>query len=224
MCYRLVKRGFDIIFSLIAIIISSPFWIIITIGILLSSSGPVFFFSERIGKDHKPFQLRKFRSMHVASPSKEKKIGYLAEDERIFPFGRFLRKSKLDELPQFLNILRGDMSFVGPRPLPKSSTMRNYVGEYAIALTVDPGLMGLDSLYDYAHGELFINDEMEYRSQVVPVKNTLCKIYVENKSILLDLKIIMRTVYLILAVVFGKNNFSYTQYECQAFEILRSQN
>ena len=225
MTYKLIKRTFDIISSFTAIVITSPLWLLIFLGIALSSKGPMFYVSERIGKDGKPFQLYKFRSMHVYQPQEgadlKTEVGYIANEKRIFKFGGFLRKSKLDELPQLLNILLGHMSVVGPRPLPEKSAKKNYSGEIACALSVRPGLTGLDSLFDYAHGELFVKDNDEYIREVLPVRNELARTYVEKRSVGLDFYCIIRTVCLMYKIVVRKSkDIPYTKYESQAKENL----
>ena len=210
MAYRFIKRALDIVSSFTAIVITFPLWLVIFLGIALSSKGPMFYISERIGRDGKPFKLYKFRSMHVFQAQEGSGLktegGYIANESRIFKFGGLLRKSKLDELPQLLNILMGHMSVVGPRPLPEKSAKKNYSGEIACALSVRPGLTGLDSLFDYAHGELFVKDNDEYIREVLPVRNELARMYVEKRSIGLDVYCICRTVVLIVQIVVLKKD------------------
>ena len=112
--YRFIKRTFDIVASSLALIVLSPIWLIATIGILISNPGPIFYCAARVGKDNKHFKMFKFRSMRVDKNANEKSLR--PDQNRIFPFGRFIRATKIDELPQLLNILIGDMAVVGPRP------------------------------------------------------------------------------------------------------------
>ncbi len=220
MPYRFVKRGFDLFNSLLALIVLSPLFLLISIGIKLSSKGPVFYESRRVGLNGKLFTVHKFRSMHVREAGTVESK-YLVNNSRIFPFGAFLRKSKLDELPQLLDIFVGNMSVVGPRPYPQSFVNRHYTGAYEKILSVRPGLSCFDSLYDYAHGELFVTDEKEYAEQVLPVRTELAKIYIEKKSLFVDAGIILRTVVLILQViVFRKKEFAYTKYEREAVSLV----
>lgn len=218
--YRLIKRIFDIFAAGLGLLLSAPLWLIIVAGIKISSRGPVLYTSERIGQGRQPFEFYKFRSMHVYQPGEDglkAEKGYIANDDRIFPFGRFLRKSKLDELPQLVNILKGEMSLVGPRPVPITSAERNYVGRYSCILDVKPGLACLDSLFDYAHGELFISDNEEYKEKIVPVRNELARMYVSHRNIFLDMYCIGRTAKLIVQIVISKKkDFPYTWYEKQA--------
>ena len=109
--YRLFKRLFDIICSLLGLVVSSPFWLLAVIGIEISDRGPVFYMANRVGKDNKIFRMFKFRSMRQG---KANESVFRGDEVRIFPFGKFIRATKIDELPQLLNILFGTMSFVGP--------------------------------------------------------------------------------------------------------------
>lgn len=218
--YRVFKRSFDFLSALLALIVTFPLWLVIVIGIKLSSKGPVFYVTERAGKGKKPFALYKFRSMHVYHPDEEGKRnegGFIANANRIFPFGAFLRKSKLDELPQLLNILAGHMSVVGPRPLSVAGAKLHYSGEYSLVTDVRPGLACLDSLFDYAHGELFVESNDEYRERVLPVRNELAKMYVNKQSVGVDIHCIFRTVQLMYQIAMQKKReFPYTKYEAEA--------
>lgn len=217
--YRVIKRLFDFLCSFLGMIITLPLWLAFAIGIKLSSKGPVFFTTNRVGKGGKPFKVYKFRSMHQIDTNADKmnEGTYIANPNRIFKLGAFLRKSKLDELPQLLNILLGQMSVVGPRPVPATTAAKNYSGSFACVLDVRPGLACLDSLYDYAHGELFVSDIEEYRQRIVPVRNMLARMYVQKQSIALDLHCIFRTVQLIFQIaVLKKREFPYTKYETEA--------
>ena len=220
--YRFLKRVFDILCSFIALIITSPLWLFIAVGIKLSSPGPVFYKSMRAGKDSKEFPVLKFRSMHVYVPEdpnsgKKGEGGFVANEKRIFKLGGFLRKSKLDELPQLLSIFIGKMSIVGPRPYPLKTASRLYAGEYACVMSVKPGLTGLDSLYDYAHGELFVKDNEQFKREVLPIRTELSRLYVQKQSIGLDLHCIFRTVKLMFEiVVLKKRTFPLTKYEREA--------
>ena len=226
--YKVIKRLFDFFSSAIALVVTLPLWIIIFIGIKLSSPGPLFYISMRTGVNHKEFPVYKFRSMHVYKPedaasTKKAEGGFIANEKRMFKLGSFLRKSKMDELPQLLSILAGKMSVVGPRPYPAKAVKKFYIDEYECVMTVKPGLTGLDSLYDYAHGELFVKDNKTYSEFVLPVRTELAKIYVEKRSILLDLHCIFRTVQLLFQiVVLRKKDFKLTKYEKEAVERVNS--
>ena len=118
MIYKIIKRAFDFVCALIGIIITSPLWIIAIIGILASDWGPIFYKANRIGKGNRPFKMYKFRSMKVLkAPKKGAEASLRPDEDRIFPFGHFIRKAKIDELPQLINILNGSMAIIGPRPV-----------------------------------------------------------------------------------------------------------
>ena len=118
--YVVSKRLFDIIFSALLLIISSPIWLISVICIKLSSPGPVFYLAQRVGRNGKLFSMFKFRSMHVDNKANEKSLR--PDDNRIFKYGAFMRNKKIDELPQILNVFLGQMTVVGPRPAAKDQT------------------------------------------------------------------------------------------------------
>ena len=220
--YCILKRLFDILSSSLALLISSPLWLVIAVGIKRSSRGPVFYRADRVGKDGEMFTLLKFRSMHEYKPEANRKGeqregGYIANESRIFPFGAFLRKSKLDELPQLLNILMGQMSVVGPRPITEAGVKKHYIGKYDKVLTVRPGLACLDSLYDYAHGELVVKDNEEFDRKVAPMRDYLANMYVERQNAGLDVYCILRTVKLIFQIAIQKKReFPLTRYEAEA--------
>ncbi|MBR1792791.1 MAG: sugar transferase [Bacteroidales bacterium] len=220
-CYNFLKRLFDLMAAMVALVVTSPLWLVIAIGIKLSSSGPVFYRAERVGRGRKAFTLYKFRSMHVYQPeegsNRKSEGGFIANEARIFPFGQLLRKSKLDELPQLLNILRGQMSVVGPRPITVAGVEKHYVGPYAKVTDVRPGLACLDSLFDYAHGELFVKDEEEFARTVVPVRDCLAALYVERCNVGVDLYCIGRTLRLMVEIaLLHRREFCYTKYEEEA--------
>lgn len=204
MGYRIIKRAFDIIASLIATVVFLIPWAIISVLIKLLSPGPALFKPERVGKDGKTFTLYKFRSMRVDSGTIHATT--LRGDPRVFPFGAFLRKSKLDETPQLINILKGEMSVIGPRPEDKINADKLYVGKYKEILSVKPGLSSPASLYDYTHGESY-RDEALYVKEFEPKKLDVELYYVKHRSAIYDLQIIWRTVVTIIQMVCGKKNF-----------------
>lgn len=201
MFYKVIKRIFDFVCALIGIIGTSPFWIITIIGILISDWGPIFYVATRIGKNNKPFKMYKFRSMKVAKAANE--ISLRPDEDRIFPFGHFIRKVKLDELPQLLNILNGTMSIIGPRPVAQDQIKMFRYGKWNEAASVPVGLSGPAALYDFIYGDQ-ITDEKEYMEKVYPTRRELEYVYVQKKGILYDLKMIIYTVVCILYALFGK--------------------
>ncbi len=186
----LMKRGLDIVFSILALLLGWPMYLMIAIAIKLDSPGPVFYSSERVGKKGRAFRCFKFRTM-VSDADKQRgelmhrneRDGVLfkiTDDPRITKLGRFLRKHSLDELPQFYNVLRGDMSIVGPRPLP-ANDVRDSKLAYLRVLAVTPGITGL----------------WQVQGRQDPSSDSyisLNVIYIENWSIWLDLQIILRTI------------------------------
>ena len=130
----------------------------------------------------------------------------LRGDPRIFPFGEFLRKSKLDETPQLFNILKGEMSVIGPRPEDEENSGKFYVGKYKDILSVKPGLSSPASLYDYTHGEKYENED-DYVREFLPKKLDVELYYVKNRSFVYDIQIIYNTIITITQIVLGKEDF-----------------
>lgn len=193
--YRLIKRLFDILSSGIAIIVLSPIWIIAIIGILVSDPGPVFYLANRVGKNGKAFRMFKFRSMKVDKSANEKSLR--PDQERIFRWGRFMRNTKIDELPQLLNVFLGSMSVIGPRPASMDQVTITRAGKYAVTSQLTPGLSGPSALYDYIYGDE-ITDEAEYEEKVLPTRLDLDLYYLKAKGIRFDVKMIWWTVLSIL--------------------------
>ncbi len=198
--YGFFKRAFDIFASLLGLILTSPIWLVAIIGILISDPGPIFYVARRIGKDNREFRMWKFRSMRQG---KANESVFRGEEDRIFPFGRFIRATKIDELPQLLCILFATMSVIGPRPAAKDQMSVTRAGDYAIAATVRPGLSGPAALYDYIYGDT-ITDEQEYEEKVLPTRMALEVYYVRHRSAGYDIKMIWYTVVCVVARVFRK--------------------
>ena len=201
MIYNILKRIFDCVCALIGIIVTSPLWLIAIVGILLSDWGPVFYIATRIGKDNKPFKMYKFRSMRVAKAATEASLR--PDEDRIFPFGHFIRKVKIDELPQLLNILNGTMSIVGPRTVAQDQFEMFRYGKWNEAAKVPVGLSGPAALYDFIYGDQ-ITDEKEYMEKVYPTRRELEYTYVQKAGIFYDLKMIVYTVICIIYALLGK--------------------
>jgi lipopolysaccharide/colanic/teichoic acid biosynthesis glycosyltransferase len=189
-----VKRLFDIIFSMIILLLFLPFGLIISLLILLSGKGGIFYIQERVGKNGRPFGLLKFRTMRKDAD----KLGKLTvgmRDPRITKIGYYLRKSKLDEFPQFINVLKGEMSVVGPRPEVKEYTDL-YTDEQRRVLTVKPGITDFASLEYYRENELLGNSDdprQTYIEEIMPEKIKLNLKYIESQGLGTDLRIIGRT-------------------------------
>lgn len=190
-----MKRLFDILFSLIALTIGLPFALIIALLILADSKGRVLYKQSRVGRNNVDFQLYKFRTMCTGA-DKGSLITVGGDDARITKVGRFLRKYKIDEFPQFLNILKGEMSIVGPRP-----EVRKYVDMYTPeqmrVLSVRPGLTDYASIRYVNENELLATSpdpEKTYIEEIMPDKLKLNLKYIDEQSVGTDLRIILMTL------------------------------
>lgn len=189
-----MKRIFDIIVSLIILMIFLPFGILIGLWIGLESKGGVFYRQERMGKDGKPFRMLKFRSMKI-NADKEGKLTVGMRDSRITRSGAFIRRFKLDEFPQFINVLKGEMSIVGPRPEVKEY-VDLYSEEQREILTVLPGITDYASIEYFKENELLGNSSdpvQTYIREIMPAKIELNKKYLSNPGIAQDLRIMWKT-------------------------------
>ncbi len=203
MIYAFLKRSFDILFALIFIAVFSPIYILTALIIAVSSPGAPIYKAQRVGKDGKTFVCYKFRSMHKRSGNV--RLTTLRSDERIFPFGHFIRKTKIDEFPQMFNILLGQMSVVGPRP-EDTVNVEKYPEAFRSIHTVRPGLTSPASLYDYTDGEKCGSVE-EYEQVFLPQKLAMERYYVVNRSLWYDFTTIIKTAVTILLIVLGKKSF-----------------
>jgi lipopolysaccharide/colanic/teichoic acid biosynthesis glycosyltransferase len=188
------KRAFDIIAALLGLILLSPLLLLVSLLIKLDSPGPALFRQERIGKGFRPFRIYKFRTMVHDGPRRGGPITFGA-DPRITRLGRVLRQTKIDELPQLINVLRGEMSFVGPRP-----EVRPYVElfreDYEEILQVLPGITDLASVQYRDEAEIlgrFENPEAAYIGHILPNKIKLAKDYVRRSSLFFDITLILKT-------------------------------
>lgn len=202
--YLIAKRGFDLLFAALFLVVFSWVYLLIYIIIKVVSPGPAIYRAKRVGLHGQLFTCYKFRSMRVDSG--KVKLTTLQNDDRIFPFGNFIRKTKIDEMPQMVNILLGQMSVVGPRPEDKENADKVYVGDFVHILDVKPGLTSTASLYDYTHGELF-EDEDSYEKEFMPKKLKLELFYVNHRSFWYDILLVLRTAWLIIEKTCGKNDF-----------------
>jgi len=188
----LVKRVFDIAVALIGLIVLAPVFVVIAILIKLDSSGPAIFRGKRVGQHGKIFYMLKFRSMVVDAPQKGPTITS-KDDPRVTRIGRFLRKTKLDELPGLVNVLKGEMSLVGPRP-EVPTWVERYTPQQRAVLNVKPGMTGLVQIKYRNEEELLsgANLEAEYY-KIMNDKLNIDLDYVENRSFGLDLYILAKT-------------------------------
>ncbi len=180
--YSVVKRIMDVVIALILLIITLPVFIVVSIAIELTSRGPIFFRQKRVGKNFKIFTIYKFRTLRQGAEKENKEVVDL-NDPRITRVGRILRKYHLDELPQLVNVIKGDMSLVGPRP-EKLEFFRNYIDRvpgYVERQKVKPGLTGLAQVW----GDHSIDPEFKLKYDLI---------YIYNQSLLLDFMILLRTI------------------------------
>lgn len=194
----MLKRLFDLTASLIGLLLLSPLFVVIAMMICLNSRGPIFYCSQRVGRGGKTFTLYKFRTM-VVDADREGPHITRAGDPRVTEVGRILRRTKLDELPQLLNVIQGTMSLVGPRPEdPRYVAL--YTPEQRKVLKAYPGITSLASIqYRHEEGLLSANDwEAQYIHELMPKKLQLDLEYVQNNSLLTDLKILFKTLVVIV--------------------------
>lgn len=193
------KRTFDILVSFVAIVILFPFFIVVSILIKVDSKGPVIFRQVRVGKNEKNFEILKFRTM-VTDAEKIGKQITIGEDKRITKIGRFLRKYKLDEFPQLFNVLKGDMSFVGPRPeVPRYTSL--YTDEQKEVFKVRPGITDYASIKYRNENEILGESENPEETYINKIMNDKLKInleYLKRRSIIEDIKIIFKTLVKII--------------------------
>lgn len=200
-----MQRFFDVFFSLISICVLAPFLVPIAIALRLTGEGEVFYKQARVGRYGREFALLKFATMLKDSPNLGAGEITLKNDSRILPFGSFLRKTKINELPQLLNILKGDISVVGPRPMvPRTFALYERTAKQKLS-EIRPGLTGVGSIF-FRDEERFLDgmdDPMQfYREVIIPFKTSLELWYVENRSILLYFTLFFITAWV---VVFPKS-------------------
>ena len=204
-----MERFFDIIFSGLALLALSPFFVIIILILKFSGEGEVFFFQERIGKDGKLFKLYKFATMLKDSPNLGTGTVTIKEDPRVLPVGKFLRKTKINELPQLLNIFLGEMSVIGPRPLTAQTFSSYSDTTKAVVSQVRPGLSGVGSIIfrseeDIMHGKAASVDF--YHNVIAPYKGALEEWFVANKGTHIYFMAMFVTLW---AVLFSKTKVAW---------------
>lgn len=190
----MLKRLFDFTVAAAALLMLSPVFVLVAILVKLSSRGPVLFSQQRMGRGFRPFSIYKFRSMVADAPQRGGPVTF-GNDPRITKVGHLLRKTKIDELPQLFNVLKGDMSFVGPRP-EAICYVEMFRRDYEIILQVRPGVTDPASLQYRDEAAILgqaANPEEEYVHRILPEKIRLAKEYIARASFLLDLSIILKT-------------------------------
>jgi len=200
MGYSFCKRIFDLCGSFLGMVFSAPFFVIVSLAILIDSGGPVFFKQGRVGKNGKIFKIYKFRTMVKKAPARGQNFTTPANDARITKIGHFLRRHNIDELPQLINVLKGEMSLVGPRP-EVWEIVQLYRPEQKKVLSVRPGMTDYASLEFRREGEM-VNKSgdlfKDYTEKILPKKINLQLKYIERKSFRTDIELIFKTVAAIL--------------------------
>jgi len=197
-----MKRLFDILASGLALLVFAPLGLIIIVLLRCTGEGEIFYRQKRVGRNETPFEVLKFATMLKDSPSMGTGTITQKNDPRVLPMGKFLRKTKLNEVPQLWNILVGDMSVVGPRPLTKDT--RDYIPAEILEeiKDVQPGLSGIGSIV-FRDEENIIHESGEdyhvfYRREIAPFKGLVELWYKRHKSFLLDMRIILATLWVVL--------------------------
>jgi lipopolysaccharide/colanic/teichoic acid biosynthesis glycosyltransferase len=207
-------RKTEVVLAVLLLLALTPLFLVIALGIWLADPGPIFFLAARSGVRGRIFRMYKFRTMRTSSLPGSRVAG--AHDPRIFAFGSLLRKLKLDELPQLVNIIRGEMAFVGPRPEDPWFVKHVYTAENRETLEVPPGLTSPGTLYYYTHAEQFLDEtdtDASYISGPLKVKLALDRDYVYRASALYDLKLAFATIWVLACVAAGRKNFPEYRFE-----------
>ena len=196
-----MKRFLDIVLSFLALVVLAPFLLPVIVILRFTGEGEIFYIQERVGRGGKSFGLYKFATMLKNSPNIGAGEITVREDPRVLPFGKFLRKTKLNEIPQLWNIFIGDMSVVGPRPMVRN-TFSHYPQEAREKLnTIKPGLTGIGSIV-FRDEERYLADHDEpmefYREHIIPYKSDLELWFVENNTLWLYIKIIFVTAWVVV--------------------------
>ena len=205
-----VKRWFDVVCASAGLMITAPVLAAAALAIRCVSPGPVLYRARRVGVWGRVFTMYKLRTMRHA-PQESARPLTAADDPRVFPLGRLLRRTKIDELPQLINVIRGEMSIVGPRPEAPAYVCEHYGTVHLDTLRVRPGLVSPGTLYYYTHGErTLIGDDAHraYVEHLLPVKLALDLAYLRRASFWYDLRLVGRAVVVIAATLAGRRRFA----------------
>jgi len=206
----MARRLVDVLLAALALVALAPVLLVTAVGIRLSDPGPILYRAQRVGRHRTRFTMYKFRTMYVNDSSQQSVIT-AQNDPRVFPFGTWLRRAKIDELPQLFNVLRGEMSIVGPRPEAPSIVDQHYTALEYETLEERPGLASPGSIYNYTHGEAVLagdNPERDYVERLMRLKLALDVVYIRRASAAYDAEIIARTLWVILASLVGRRDFA----------------
>jgi len=198
----MVQRFFDILFSGLALILLSPILIVVMIVLKFTGEGEIFYIQPRVGEDGKLFNLLKFATMLKDSPNMGTATITVKNDPRVLPMGKFLRKTKINELPQLLNILKGDMSVIGPRPQAKRCFLAFPKSVQKSIIKVKPGLSGIGSIVFRDEETMLDNPAIDrllfYDDVIAPYKGELEKWYIKNRNIFTYFALIFTTIWVVL--------------------------
>jgi len=206
----MLSRAIDVVVSGAALLALSPVLAVVGVLIRASSEGPAIYRARRAGSRGRQFDMLKFRTMRVDARRGGAAVT-ARHDRRVTPLGSVLRRTKIDELPQLVNVLRGEMSIVGPRPEDPRIVADHYTAEDLRTLDVAPGLTSPGSLYNYTAGEAMLDGpdpDAAYASRLLPIKLALDRVYLRRRGPVYDLRIVARTVWLILATAAGRRRFA----------------
>jgi lipopolysaccharide/colanic/teichoic acid biosynthesis glycosyltransferase len=202
------KRVLDVILAGVALVIAAPVLAVAAVGIRLAGPGPILYRAQRVGLHTRLFTMYKLRTMRVGQTYPSAITA--KDDPRVFPFGALLRRTKVDELPQLYNILRGDMAIVGPRPEDPRMVVQYYARLDHETLRVPPGLTSPGSIYAYTHGEAELDArdaERCYAERLLPLKLAMDLVYVRRASLAYDLALIVRTAWMLGTALLGRREF-----------------
>jgi lipopolysaccharide/colanic/teichoic acid biosynthesis glycosyltransferase len=208
----MAKRLADLVVASLALVVLGPVLLLAALAVRFSGPGPVLHRATRVGRGGRPFTMWKFRSMHVATDGGGGEASAITAhgDPRVFRAGQWLRKLKVDELPQLFNVLAGQMSIVGPRPEDPRIVREHYQPQHWETLEVRPGLASPGSIFNYTHAESMIgtaDPEYDYVERVMPFKLALETVYVRHASLAYDVRVVYRTLRVILARASGRRDF-----------------
>lgn len=205
----MVRRLVDIVVSSVGLVVISPLLAMAAIGICISDPGPIIYRARRVGRNGKEFCLYKLRTMRIGQ-GRGRNLITATNDPRVFIFGSWLRRLKIDEFPQLINILKGEMSIIGPRPEDPQIVEKYYLSHHRETLSILPGLASPGSIYNYTHGEQLLDGEdaeRTYVERLLPIKLALDTVYLREASFVYDIRIVLRVVWVIFSTAFGKNEF-----------------
>lgn len=221
----MAKRLIDVVLAGLGLALTAPVLGLAALAIRLTSPGPVLYRARRVGRDGRCFTMYKLRTMQTR-PSRPGSRITGQDDPRVFPLGRWLRRTKIDELPQLYNVLRGDMSIVGPRPEDPDIVQRHYTLLHHETLRVRPGLASPGAIYHYTHGDALLtggDPETVYAERLLPLKLALDVVYVRHASLGSDVRIIGRTVSTITAILAGRRRFPEPPEAAEALALMEAE-